>query len=1209
MKIVLFFFLLLLGTSIFGQNKIDKDAVHKTVTNNQKIEDREGHLITDAFKRKVFFENAQKNNALQRKKSITSITSLSAVPLCSNGSFEEFETISGTNVLKNYEYTDGAPLNPMQCKPISEVANLRIKQYDPNDVDLMVSTVPSNFIDEFIGNINAYDQYTLKLNYKESSPSMGLLQTKRFKTNNETQLVFNYKAVLQSITTNDHDNEQPYFKARVINQSGVVVDEFCLIGTPTNCIFKQADIVEGGNIILYTPNWQAGVLNISGIPNNENFTLEIMASRCGLNGHFGYAYVDDICLLHANENLQGSIQLDPLYKICPTLPISVCGSFTIPASGTINATVTSVELNVRDASGAVIYTSQTPATLDLVTKRFCFNLVAANLPNVITESYNVSATINFGITQTNCSGTSFNSATDDDANPGWDIWFLNCVNCNVAVQTTSLTLCDNNNDGKEFFNLSNANGGIVTNASGLTFSYFTNLTDATNNTNPIVAFTNYESYSTTIFVRVTQTATCYKIIGIQLIVKNPFVNISGILNVCSGSTTLTATPGASYLWAGSLQTSQSIVVTAVGTYTVRVIDSNGCAANGSVTILSNSVAPLPSIVLTQPTCSSATGAIQVTSPASEYSYDNGVTWETNSIKNNLPYGTYSVKIRTASGCTSYNSNVSIIPYLSSFPDFSSVDPLFCGDKGSITITSTASEYSFDDGVTWTTNNIATGLASGIYLIRTKDAQGCISNFNSVSLSSEFLALPLYVKDNPFCGALGGITITTPAVSFSIDGGTTWQTSNVFLNLTSGSYLVKIKDAQGCTSPNAYVYLNNLEDSYPDYDLTEAGCGTYAILKILTPGDFYSFDGGATWTTNNILDNLNGPANFQVVVKKGINCRSYTAYVYLNSHFLAIPATNDYHTNLCDALNDGSEIIDLTFYNSNIIANVNAFGFSYFTTAADAETGNATGSIANYTACNLSNANNTVYVRVTSADSCYKVAALSFTFIDSPRIVMEDKYPLCEFKTVLIEAGSGFDSYTWSTTQTTNAITITSPGNYWVVVTEDHGSLTCDSRKDFNIFLSNPATITKIEEFDWTENNNSIIVTVTGLGIYEYSIDGIVYQDSNEFTGLMPGIYHVYVRDKFGCGTVLDEALLLNYSKYFTPNGDGINDNWRINFSQYEADFNVKIFDRYGKMLKVMNCTEAWDGTYNGYLVPSDDYWFYVTRSDGKIHKGHFAMKR
>lgn len=1200
---------LFLFASAFGQNN-DATDQYLSKQKNRKLEDRHGRLITDSIQRKAFFDKEKSYIELNNRRNFRSSLAQTPVPLCTNGTFEEFETIGGVNYLTNFEYTFGDPLNPMQCQMIYEQANTKIKQYNPADTDLMASTVPSNFIDEFIGNINAFDQYTLKINYKESAPSLGLIQAKRFKTNNETVLKFNYKAVLQSITESDHDNEQPFFKARVVSNTGTVVSEFCLIGDPNDCTFTQAPYLEGNSIILYNPNWQSGILDISSIPNNQEFTIEFIASRCGLNGHFGYAYVDDICLLHSNESLQGSIELDPLYKICPTLPISVCGSFNLPNSGGLSGTVSSVTLSVRDENNNVVYSSQIPTSLDITTKRFCFELTAANLPNTNTGSYNISVTMNFSLVQTNCTGTTFASVTDHDANPGWDIWFLNCVNCPLVLQTATLTLCDTNRDGREVFNLSLLNPTITSPQPGLTFSYYNSLTNATNDTSPITSFTNYDSPSGTVYIRVTINPTCYKIIAVSLVVKNPTTTISGILNVCSGSTILTASPGVSYLWSGSLQTTQSISATANGTYTVTVTDSDGCTSTGSVTILPNSVAPLPSLVVIQPTCFSSTGSIQVTSQASEYSFDGGITWGTNSTISNLPYGPYSVKIRTAAGCTSYNSNVNIVPFLSSFPDFISTNPTSCGDVGSITITSTAAEYSFDDGVTWTTNNTATNLPSGIYLIRTKDALGCISNFNSVHLNDEFLNPPLYIKDNPYCGNLGSIIITTPAVSYSFDGGNTWQTSNTLNNLTSGSYLIKIKNAQGCTSPNTYVYLNDLENSYPEYNIDEAGCGTYATLTITTPGDFYSFDGGISWTTNPIMPNLNGGMSFQIVVRKGANCESYIQNVYINSYFLPIPPSNDYQTILCDALNDGSENIDLSSYNSNIIANPNNFSFSYYSTALGADTANSSFLISNFSNCNLSNTNNTAYVRVVSSDGCYSLAALKFTFIDSPRITMEDAYPLCEFRSVLIEAGHGFDSYLWSNTQTTNTMVATVPGNYWVVVTEDHvGAPTCDSRKDFTIFLSNPATITSIETVDWTPNENTIEVFVTGLGNYEYSLNGIEYQDSNTFENLVPGIYQVFVRDKHGCGIVNEEALLLNYPQYFTPNGDGYNDTWYIKLSQFEQKFDVKIFDRYGKLLKVMDSMESWDGTYNGRLMPSDDYWFYVTRADGKIHKGHFAMKR
>lgn len=1170
------------------------------------IEDSHGHLITDSVQRAAYFLEQQAQHDQIYHNSVEAVNQV-AVPLCYNGNFEEVENVGGMNVLNYFEYTLGSASNPKQCKTNVNSSFMRINQYNPANMNIMATTIPSNYLDEFMGDIHAFDQYALKINFKQSTTAMSMVQAKRFKTDNENFVKFNYKAVLQTIFDTSHNNEQPYFIGRVVNNAGQTVSQFCLIGDPNNCIFSQANF-SGTAITLFTPNWQSGMLDISSIPNNEEFKIEFFASRCGLGGHFGYAYVDDICLLHSDENLQGSIALDPLHKICPTMPFSVCGSFTVPNSGGIFATVASVAITVRDENNNTVYTSSTPTTLDLVTKRFCFDITQANLPNTTTGTYNVSAVINYNIAQTNCSGTNFNSATDDDANPGWDIWFLNCTNCPVDLHTTQLTLCDTNHDGKEFFNLTSANAGVVANTAGLTFTYYETLAHATADTNPIVAFTNYESPSRTIYVRATQSPTCYKIIAISLVVKNPSATISGILNICSGSTVLTASAGASYQWANG-QTTQSITVTATGTYSVTVTDAFGCTAVASVAILPNQVAVSPTIIVTQPNCFSTTGTIQVTSPASLYSYDNGVTWSSNATASNLAHGGYWVKIRTASGCESFGSFVNILATAAPFPTYIKTDPTFCGDLGSITITTVSDSYSFDDGVTWSSSNTLSNLPSGNYRIRVKDAIGCISNYNNVELQGLFLADAVFVANNPYCGNLGDITVTTPADLYSMDGGVTWQASNVFSNLAAGTYFIKIKNALGCYSPNTYVFLTAFESTNPAYVLTDAGCGTHANIAITTLADSYSFDGGITWSTSPLSGDLMGGQTYQIQIRRG-TCLSPIRNVAVNTFYKPIPTPSDYRTTYCDDLNDGSENMDLTLYGGNLIANPANFTFRYFTNQLAAENADTANEINNFTAYNMSNTNNTVYVRVISAQNCHKVVKLQFQFIDSPVIVMDERFPLCELSTTTLDAGYGYDSYLWSTGHTSQTITVIQPGNYWVRVTENHGALVCDSTKQLEVFLSNPARITSIETSDWTHFQNEITVYVTGVGIYEYSLDGIHYQNSNQFSNLQSGAYTVYVRDRNDCGLVRQNVFLLMYPYFFTPNGDGINETWHIKLSQYEHNFKVAIYDRTSKLMKTLtNNGTGWDGTYNGEKVPADDYWFVVTRHDGTEHRGHFALKR
>jgi hypothetical protein len=762
------------------------------------IEDENGKILTDSVEKRVFFTKLHLKKAYENKQLLEAQVNQTAVEMCTNSGFEQYESISGAQKLKNFLYTIGDPPGPTQCRSITNTANSYIDIYNPSNTSVMATTVPANFIDPYIGDINAFDQYALKINYANSSTYGSIVQGKRFKTNNENYLKFNFKAVLMTVYDSGHTDNQPFIKARILNSSGVVINEFCLVGDESNCIFTK--IPGSDAAILYTANWQSGILDISSLPNNEEFTVEFMASRCGFGGHFGYMYVDDICFLHSNENIQGSIELEPLNKVCSTLPINVCGKYTIPNSGGISATLGTITLNLYNSSGTSIYTTTTTSSLNTTTHEFCFSLNASNFPNIINANYNVGVTISYNFSgSSTCLGTVFNNANDPDANPGWDISFQNCSSsCNFQITTTKLSLCDTNHDGSENFNLTNANSNIVTSVSGYTFSYFTSFTDAVANTNAISNTTSYTSTSKTIYVRVTESTTCFKIIPIQLEVKNPNVNITGILNVCSGSTVLNATQGVNYLWnTGAI--SQSITVTTIGTYSVTVTDINGCINTASVTIEPSQIATTPDVIITQPSCFVATGTIQVTSPASQYSFDNGNTWTTNATIGSLTPGTYYIKTKTINNCISYPLEIIIKPALTSYPNSTHVNPAYCGAFGSITITTSASFYSFDDGVTWTTNPTASNLTAGSYKIRTKDTQGCISNFNTVLLSNVSLETPIFTIINPACGVNGSITINTVSDFYTFDGGTTWLTNNVLSNLTSGSYSIAIKNSLGCTS--------------------------------------------------------------------------------------------------------------------------------------------------------------------------------------------------------------------------------------------------------------------------------------------------------------------------------------------------------------------------------------------------------------------------
>jgi gliding motility-associated-like protein len=137
----------------------------------------------------------------------------------------------------------------------------------------------------------------------------------------------------------------------------------------------------------------------------------------------------------------------------------------------------------------------------------------------------------------------------------------------------------------------------------------------------------------------------------------------------------------------------------------------------------------------------------------------------------------------------------------------------------------------------------------------------------------------------------------------------------------------------------------------------------------------------------------------------------------------------------------------------------------------------------------------------------------------------------------------------------------------------------------------------------------IEVTATGVGEFEYSVDGENYQDSNRLE-VFPGEYTVYVRDRFLCRTLEKEIIALGYQKFFTPNGDGSHEHWNIIGAENYLNSKLYIYDRYGKLIvQVLPDGPGWDGTFRGVAMPSSDYWFRYDLEGGRSFTGHFTLKR
>ncbi|QBZ98926.1 T9SS type B sorting domain-containing protein [Flavobacterium sangjuense] len=355
--------------------------------------------------------------------------------------------------------------------------------------------------------------------------------------------------------------------------------------------------------------------------------------------------------------------------------------------------------------------------------------------------------------------------------------------------------------------------------------------------------------------------------------------------------------------------------------------------------------------------------------------------------------------------------------------------------------------------------------------------------------------------------------------------------------------------------------------------------------------------------------------------------------------------------------DGVGLVDLTSYAADILDGQDAaiFIVSYYTSLANAVAGTNALTLAQAQAYQTDADTDTIWVKVENSSNLITPVCYAITTID----IKVERYPnpvintannvttICvDFITNQVVRPLTLNSgvvnpnnytYEWFEDASTTPIpgatgptyTVDTPAvagatrEYTVRVTSA-SPLACQTTSaSFPVVQSGQAVIaagtvgyTVTGAFS---SSQIITVTVEGYGApdYQYSLDDGPRQDSNVFEGVSMGTHIIHVWDAKGdiaysCEElIINEVYIIDYPHYFTPNGDGIHDTWNV--VGLDESAKIFIFDRYGKLLKQISPTgQGWNGTYNGHLLPSDDYWFTVDFVEGgvmKQFKSHFAMKR
>jgi len=213
-------------------------------------------------------------------------------------------------------------------------------------------------------------------------------------------------------------------------------------------------------------------------------------------------------------------------------------------------------------------------------------------------------------------------------------------------------------------------------------------------------------------------------------ISNPVITASGPTTFCNGGNViLTSIAGSNYLWSTG-ETTQSIVVSTSGNFTVIVSDFNSCSASSTITpVVANSIIS-PIITANGPTSFCNGKNVTLTSSsASNYLWSNGATTQSITVS---ATGNYNVTITDGNNCLASSILTSVIVNSINTPIVTPSGPTTFCYGGSVTLTSSlSSNYLWSNGAT--TQSILVNTI-GNFKVTVTDANGCTATSLTIPIA-------------------------------------------------------------------------------------------------------------------------------------------------------------------------------------------------------------------------------------------------------------------------------------------------------------------------------------------------------------------------------------------------------------------------------------------------------------------------------------------
>jgi len=453
-------------------------------------------------------------------------------------------------------------------------------------------------------------------------------------------------------------------------------------------------------------------------------------------------------------------------------------------------------------------------------------------------------------------------------------------------------------------------------------------------------------------------------------------------------------------------------------------------------------------------------------------------------------------------------------------------------------------------------------------------------------------------------------------TFTISGNVTEVTTKVYRISETGTYTVTVTSNAGCVSTlnfDVQVAAKPTFTAMTTYDVCDANIdGNYEVDLVVLSGLVVENNTGVTLSfyasEADLLANVNAitadiyttrlPAQVWVKASNAQNCFDYKAIQLVAGDVIVIaPSTTALEA--CIGQNRTTEF-DLTSMRArmNIPAN---YIVSYFLTLEDLQ--NGANEILNPTLWTTNNTTGTIFVKLEAPDMCPSYTTFDYVANPLPAVDLEELYYICNDDSFQLDL-SAYD-YTIQVTGPNavalggNIFNISATGTYTVVATNNFG---CTSTYTFEVSLFHEPVISEI-----IVGLNTITVKLVRNDSYpnvQYSLDGVNFQNSNILTIPQRGInYDIYV--KIGeCIYLIYTVETIEIPTFFSPNNDGFNDVWKIRPTTVTQELDLKIFDRFGKIVYEQKGNQDinWNGIFNGKKLPTTDYWFTIDLQGNDVVK-------